>query len=300
MSAVICIWASCGPQVRQAGERLAHVLQLRRRQVLACTPAVAARAMPTDTAALPSWNHGSTTLTIDVEPFALAADLVGRRDGDVLQPHRGAGVAAQPETGPRAGDAQPRGRLRHEVERAGGRLVAGGAAGRDDVAVGVAGARHPRLVGRDVIAVTALFFAWLTGAQKWLREPFSLNASVDRCLPAAMSFSTGIAAAKHRCRRDDLRAADVHQVDHAVEAHCSASLRRDGGKRPRPLPGPAVRRRHGEPEQPGLGMASMLSAGQRACRSTSAACLANTSRATVSAFAIQVAASLMVAISGGR
>jgi hypothetical protein len=30
-------------------------------------------------------------------------------------------------------------------------------------------------------------FARLTGAQKWLRDPCSLNASVERCRPAAAS-----------------------------------------------------------------------------------------------------------------
>ena len=34
-----------------------------------------------------------------------------------------------------------------------------------------------------------------TGAQKWLRDPASLNASVVRCLPAPISFSTSSVAA---------------------------------------------------------------------------------------------------------
>ena len=37
-----------------------------------------------------------------------------------------------------------------------------------------------------------------TGAQKWLRDPVSLNASVDKCRPAAISFSVGATAAPLR------------------------------------------------------------------------------------------------------
>lgn len=42
-----------------------------------------------------------------------------------------------------------------------------------------------------------------TGAQKWLRDPFSLNARVVKCSPAAMRFNVaawladGAAAAMH-------------------------------------------------------------------------------------------------------
>jgi hypothetical protein len=46
--------------------------------------------------------------------------------------------------------------------------------------------------------LTALRFARETGAQKWLRDPASLNAKVVRCLPAEMSLSVCATAAPGR------------------------------------------------------------------------------------------------------
>ena len=44
----------------------------------------------------------------------------------------------------------------------------------------------------------AFRFARDTGAQKWLRDPASLNASVDKCRPAAISLSVGATVASLR------------------------------------------------------------------------------------------------------
>ena len=53
-----------------------------------------------------------------------------------------------------------------------------------------------------------------TGAQKWLRDPASLKARVDRCRPAAMSCSVRATAAPGRAAAMVAVAATVHEIDH--------------------------------------------------------------------------------------
>ena len=53
-----------------------------------------------------------------------------------------------------------------------------------------------------------------TGAQKWLRDPASLNASVDKCSPGGDLFQ-GRRDGGAIARRSDRRGgADVHEIDH--------------------------------------------------------------------------------------
>ena len=58
---------------------------------------------------------------------------------------------------------------------------------------------------------------WLTGAQKWLREPFSLKARVERCRPAATSRRTASRIGK-ACAATITWAAhdDLNQYSHTV------------------------------------------------------------------------------------
>src|SRR5207248_8274518 len=83
------------------------------------------------------------------EPFAFAAEAVGRRHGDAVEFHGGAGIASQAEALPRAADGQTGCVARHRVKRTSHRLLRAGGAGRDHVAVRVSGARYERLPGRE-------------------------------------------------------------------------------------------------------------------------------------------------------
>ena len=90
--------------------------------------------------------------------------------------------------------------------------------------------------------------ARLTGAQKWLRDPFSLKASVEQ----VASCGGGLEQRRRLVRRGGVAgdAAQVHQVDHRgrrAPLRHGVDHRGDG---PQALAEAAVRLRHGQSEQP--------------------------------------------------
>ena len=109
----------------------------------------------------------------------IVADLVARRHELYVEPRFGPSPSPSPSpsTASRFGD----GRWLAPVVLVGALLAVG--------------AMEHALVTHDFLALRCTPFAFRcardTGAQKWLREPASLKASVDKCLPAPISRNIG-------------------------------------------------------------------------------------------------------------
>ena len=128
---------------------------------------------------------------------AVVGELKLRRYLAVLQRHRRGGVGTQPETVPGTSDRYA-GRFRgNEVKGGLGRPLCFRRERGDNVTLGVPGARDPRLFCAQRHAAP-LRRARDPGLQKWLRDPGSLKARVDRCRPPAMSCSVRATAAPGR------------------------------------------------------------------------------------------------------
>ena len=110
----------------------------------------------------------------------------------------------------------------------------------------------PALVTNDFCAVIFPPAIWLTGAQKWLRDPRSLNASVPRSLPRRQA-AQGLGVPGRRAGERHLGGADVHQVDHgrrcAPRRQRAGRLEELGGT----AAGAAGRRRNRQAEQARIG-----------------------------------------------
>ena len=88
----------------------------------------------------------------------------------------------------------------------------------------------------------------LTGAQKWLREPASENASVVRCSPAAISRSTTVLTAAGGQRGD---AAEVHRHHHGRGAADGTELAHHDSRGLKALAATAQPRRHRQRQNSG-------------------------------------------------
>ena len=157
----------------------------------ACAAVVctAASISPIETAADSTLNHGSTHAHHDREPAAVVAEAVGR--GDAARPRRSPGSSRC-----RAGRAR-----RTRPPRCAGPPWCAGPATASTARCPRAACSTTRSYPRGAPTVIQLLravsrtlspssIAGPTGAQNWLRDPTSENASVDRCVPAAIALRT--------------------------------------------------------------------------------------------------------------
>ena len=91
-----------------------------------------------------------------------------------------------------------------------------------------------------------------TGAQKWLRDPASLKASVVRCLPSADLLEHVLGRGLRASRLDRRHAADVHVVDHGDGRVGLGQRRHDRREGAWAEARAAMVRRQGQSEKPRL------------------------------------------------
>ena len=148
-----------------------------------------------------------------LEAPAVFRQLTVGRDLAVLERHRRGGVGAQPEPIPRACDGQASDAGRKEIER---RIRGAGPFGSErghDIALGMAGAGHPRFLGGDMYPRRIPACARDRCPEMAAGSPLAERKS--RKMPAGSDLLQDRRDGGSRASRNDRRGgARVHEIDH--------------------------------------------------------------------------------------
>ena len=184
--------------------------------------------MPTEQAAFRTLNSGSTVPIMMSKPLPSSPSIADAGTRDAVGRDRRRVVAAQAEAVERALDANA-GRLRGTSQSVLSPSPACSGCDDQTYAVALRRRRDPALCARRATTSSPFALAVLTGAQKWLRDPASLNASVLRCAPLAARLPdvAGAVRLEHR------RAAVVHADHHRGRSAFLREASDDGGGAPK-------------------------------------------------------------------